>query len=484
MWTFKARLRLAIFASTALVSAAAAVVSWTLVRQVVLRGLDGTLRARAEMLGAMCTWDEAEDALRFDWPPGLSFEKLMARTPCELEIWRVHPSQLLYRNGPELPRYGTNELFEPGPKERMSRARFHTLHEPSRPLRRLATVLVKLPLPENVPDDLEGTRGEVMIRLAFGMQPEEEILNDAAWLFAGLAAAAALLLGAVAQMLASRFGRPVLELARATQQARPDLAPAMPRGSSFHEIEVLADALERSFAEHRRALERQARFTSDAAHELRTPLAAMRASADVALRRERTLADYEVFFRHVTEGLDRFEETVSDLIELARLDRLTPQLHTADTVDLQEIITRALADLDEAQAARVVRRGDREPALVTGRPRMLQILVGNLVHNALQYSPLHEPVELELTREKQRFTLRIRDRGEGLAPDELERVFDRFYRAPRSASTVPGSGIGLSISRSIAEFHGGSLRLELAHPGICAIASIPAAYGSATSREA
>lgn len=481
MPTFKARLRRTVFGGTALIASFAAIASWAFTYEIVVSGLDSKLRARAEMLGAMCTWDPARDEIRFEWPAGISFESFMAHTSCEFEIWRAEPWQLIHRSGSELPRHGTNDLLEAATFQRASRARFHTLMSPDVPLRRLATVRMHVPALHAGGPDVVGPRGDVLIRLAVGMQDEVQTLSRATWMFAGLAAASALLLAGAAHLIADRFGRPLLALSNAAKSARPYDPTALPRSGQHDEIDSLASALEQSFAVHREALLKQTQFTSNAAHELRSPLAAMRTSAEVALRRERRIEDYEVFFRDVIAALDRSEDTVSALLELCRMDRGTPLAVPHEPVELRCAIDRAVAELDPAQAARVAIRGTEGTSIAMGRPRLLVILIGNLVRNAFQYSPAGSPVDIELASTADSIELAIRDRGPGLPPDELERVFERFYRASNAISVSTGSGLGLSIAKSIVELHGGTIRLETAQPGLRAVVRLPLAESASRS---
>ncbi|MBL8896863.1 MAG: hypothetical protein JNM84_04515 [Planctomycetes bacterium] len=475
MLTFRARLQRTVFGWTALISSIAAVASWAFTYEIVVSGLDHTLRARAEMLGAMCSWDAANDEIRFDWPAGLNFESLMARSPCELEIWRAEPWQLLHRSGPELPRHGTTDLLMSAPFQRASRARFHTLTSGDHPSRRLVTLRMHVPGARLAESGELGSRGDVLIRLAVVMQEEVRTLSRATWMYAGLAVTTALLLAGVAQAIADRFGRPLLALANAAKDAKPEALVSMPRSGKYDEIDRLATALEQSFAVHGEALRRQSEFTSNAAHELRSPLAAMRTSAEVALRRQRRIEDYEVFFRDVIAALDRSEATVSALLELSRLDRSTKLVLDPEPVELRDVAERAIAELPPAQRSRIALRAEEGPLVVPGRLRLLVILIGNLVRNALQYSPSGSPVEVDLSRGAERLEIAIRDHGPGLEPAELERVFERFYRSPSASADLPGSGLGLSIARGIAELHDGSLRLEVAQPGLRAIVSLPIA---------
>ena len=202
------------------------------------------------------------------------------------------------------------------------------------------------------------------------------------------------------------------------------------------------DALERSVVSQRH-------LVADASHELRTPIASLRANIQTLQDADR-LPEHDLasLRADIVEELDELTALVADIVELARGSK--PD-ELADDVRLDRIVEEV------AERARV-RAGDRvgfqvtaEPTVVRGEPQRIQRAVANLVDNAVKWSPPGGAVELELTDGE----LSVRDHGPGFADADLPHVFERFYRA-EGARGLPGSGLGLAIVRQAAEAHGGS----------------------------
>jgi signal transduction histidine kinase len=224
----------------------------------------------------------------------------------------------------------------------------------------------------------------------------------------------------------------------------------------------LIAALNALFDRLRTSLEQERRFTADAAHELRTPLAAVKTQAQVALgatgedERSRALGN-------VVAGTDRATRLVEQLLVLARLD---PQkvLPHGQTVDLHELARQGVAELAPAAAAKGVEvslaAGDAAP--VAGDAVLLAVLLRNLLDNAVRYTPAGGEVEVSVRRTTGGVSLAVVDNGPGIPEAERGRVFERFHRVLGSGEE--GSGLGLSIVRRIADLHRASVSLD-AGPG-------------------
>ena len=206
-----------------------------------------------------------------------------------------------------------------------------------------------------------------------------------------------------------------------------------------------------------RSLAAQRQLVSDASHELRTPLTSLRINAEL-LAGEPGLSGperQEVLDRVVAQVAE-LGQLVADVTELARGEPVTS---APGDVRLDEVVAAALEGARRDWPGTPFTAG-LEPCVVTGRAERLQIAVRNLLDNAAKFGPPGSPVEVRLIGGE----LTVRDRGPGIAPADLPGVFDRFYRAA-SARAVPGSGLGLSIVRQVAESHGGSVRAESAPGG-------------------
>ncbi len=222
------------------------------------------------------------------------------------------------------------------------------------------------------------------------------------------------------------------------------------------EVHPLLTAINRLFGRVRRDMEQQQRFTADAAHELRTPLAAIKTNLQV-LKRARNDAERDEFITGLSTSVDRATRLVDQLMTLAQLD---PQ----DTVALQ---AGDLADVIGEQAAfwqaACARNGltltlDIAPAPCAFQADSMRMLLRNLADNAVRYTPAPGAVTISCGEGDGTTFLRVSDSGPGIPAPMQERVFERFFRLAGAA--VPGSGLGLSIVRRIADSHGAAVSLS------------------------
>lgn len=256
--------------------------------------------------------------------------------------------------------------------------------------------------------------------------------------------------------------RPWRQLAREMETRTPDDLSPLRFRARHAELQPLTRALDRLLSRVRDGVQRERSFIADAAHELRTPLAAMRVHVDALQQRPLAAGD-----RHLLEGLGRSGERASrlvgQLLALMRSDahRSSPGVSRLSLVELAQDRLAALAPLAEAREVELEFSGARE-ALIEGEREGLTSLLDNLIENAIKYSPTGGTVRVSVQASAQdglhRAELRVEDEGPGIAPEHRARVFDRFYRVPDQS--LPGSGLGLAIVRSVADRHGASLRLD------------------------
>ncbi len=244
----------------------------------------------------------------------------------------------------------------------------------------------------------------------------------------------------------------------ASRQA-DDLSPVSDTGLP-DEVRPLVQELNLLFGRVRTAFEAQQHFVADAAHELRTPLAALRLQAQ-SLDRADTPEARQVAVSRLTAGIDRATRLVEQLLILARQEATAAEGAATKTrpVDLADLARRTAADLAGVAAAKGVDLGlqQADPASVDGQPDALQILLRNLVDNAVKYTPGGGTVDISVLSGAGTVAVQVEDSGPGIPPDERERVFDRFYRV--AGSEAAGSGLGLAIIKAIAERHGAVLTL-------------------------
>ncbi|MDQ1430174.1 MAG: two-component system, OmpR family, sensor histidine kinase MprB [Actinomycetota bacterium] len=257
----------------------------------------------------------------------------------------------------------------------------------------------------------------------------------------------------VAWWVMRRATRPIERLTKTAEHiaATQDLTTPIPvKGDD--EVGRLAASFNTMLIALDTSREQQQRLVVDASHELRTPLTAVRTNIDFL--GHATTLDAEQRAQLIAETrleLDELTNLVSEMVELATDVRSEEPV---EPISLGEVATDVAARFRRRTGKEIVVEVDG-PGEVEGRRAMLDRAVSNLVDNALKFSPNGEPVQMTVHGG----ILEVADRGPGIAGEDRERVFDRFYRAT-TARTLPGSGLGLSIVAQIAVLHGGSVALE------------------------
>jgi signal transduction histidine kinase len=245
-----------------------------------------------------------------------------------------------------------------------------------------------------------------------------------------------------------------------------DLGRRVPVPGPQDEIRMLAETANATLNRLEAAMEQLRRFTSDASHDLRSPITAMRTQVEEALLHPED-ADWPTAGRAILVSLDRLQAIVADLLTLAMLDAGAPQ--TEDAVNLARLVE---AELERRpRAVRVVT--DLAPRVrVTGDHLGLARLLTNLVDNAERHAS--SLVSLTVRAEGDMAVLQVLDDGAGIAPEQWETVFQRFTRLDASRSRdAGGTGLGLPIARHIAEAHGGTLTIEESAAGACFVLRLP-----------
>jgi two-component system, OmpR family, sensor kinase len=209
----------------------------------------------------------------------------------------------------------------------------------------------------------------------------------------------------------------------------------------------------------RHAFDAQKHFVAEAAHELRSPLAALRLQAQ-GLQRARDDAMRDLAVERLLAGIDRATRLVEQLLVLARQQAHRLEEAPAQSLSLAAVAAQVVADAAPLAAARRIDLGlsENDPALVMGHAEPLRILLANLVDNAVKYTPEGGRVDVAVRREGSQLVLTVEDSGPGIDEPDRARVLDHFYRVP--GSTATGSGLGLAIANAIAQLHGSKLMLE------------------------
>lgn len=274
---------------------------------------------------------------------------------------------------------------------------------------------------------------------------------------------AVLLSAAVGSWLAARALAPVDEVTRLAREIEADrLGRRLPVPPTDDEIGRLIGTINQMIARLERSFDAMKRFTADASHELRGPLATMRSVIDVALARPRERADYEAFLASLGEDVERLRSVTEDLLVLARADagRITIARHVVRLDTLAAEIAESLKPA--AAAAGVALSAHCDVAVVVqGDEAWLRQLALNLLDNAVKFSgPAagrrdSASVSISVWSRQGEAFLRVEDSGPGIPPESLARVFERFYRADgaRTYQRGQGCGLGLAIAAWIADVH-------------------------------
>ena len=239
---------------------------------------------------------------------------------------------------------------------------------------------------------------------------------------------------------------------RAADELSPLVAPGLP-----DEVRPLVDEINLLFARLTEAFAAQRDFVADAAHELRSPLAALRLQVQSMQRATNTEAR-AVAAPRLLAGIDRMGRLVDQMLVLARQDTAAEPLGGAP-VDLRAIATLAIGDVLPSAQERRIDLGiiDAETNSVNGEPEALRILFRNLLENAIKYAPEGGTVDVAIRVQQGQAAVEIADSGPGIPVDERNRAFARFFRLP--GSTAAGSGLGLAIAQSIARRHHATITL-------------------------
>ncbi|WP_038994364.1 MULTISPECIES: heavy metal sensor histidine kinase [Pseudomonas] len=281
------------------------------------------------------------------------------------------------------------------------------------------------------------------------------------WLTVGLSALATALLGA----WAARSGlRPLRQMGEvASRVSARSLTTRLPEGQMPLELAELAQTVNAMLERLDDAFQRLSAFSADIAHELRTPLSNLLTHTQVTLTRPRSLDEYREALHSNLEELQWMAQLVNDMLYLAKADHglLMPSRQQLALEDEADALLEYYAPLAEEAEVTLSREGQ---APLTGDRHMLRRALSNLLDNALRFTPAGGEIRVTLEQLEGLVRLQVANRGEPIAPALLPKLFDRFYRADpaRREGSSEHAGLGLAITRSIVQAHGGSIRGESA----------------------
>jgi two-component system, OmpR family, sensor histidine kinase QseC len=420
--SLQGRLLTLVLGVVVLVWLVSAVVTWFDVRHELDELLDSHLAQAAALLVARQDGEVGEGERRVDAPS-------LHRYASKVAFQVFHDGRLVLRsaNAPAAPMIAAERHFESG---------FATVAIADASWRVFAT--------RGAERDIQVYVGE---RLDSRASILWAVLRSALW----PVAVALPLLALAAGWAVYRGLRPLRQLGRVLSRRRADALEPVSLPDAPSEMAPMLEALNALFGRIDGLLASERRFTADAAHELRTPIAAIRAQAQVAMGEADDALRREAL-QKTLQGCDRATRLVNQLLTLARLEALAAP--TEALVDLGAVARRVVSELAPQAIAKgqTIAFDASGPAWVAGDETLLEVLVRNLIDNAVRYSFDGTNIDVSVNEAAGVVTLRVEDSGPGMAAAQLERLGERFFRVTGSGAS--GSGLGWSIVRRIAAVHG------------------------------
>jgi two-component system heavy metal sensor histidine kinase CusS len=256
-------------------------------------------------------------------------------------------------------------------------------------------------------------------------------------------------------LLASRATRPIADIIAVARKLQPSrLSDRLPISGANDELDDLSNQINDLLDRLANYVQRHRNFTANAAHELRSPLAALKSTVDVAMNEERSINEYQELLETISSECENLQVLANQLLTLAETDAERPPA-TLQLVSLHEIVLRSVEMFQAVAEDKRVSLHIRElqPIQLHGDAKPLRQIVNNLIDNALKFNRPNGQVivSLKFDSTKSNALLIVRDTGNGIAPEDLQYLFERFYRGDKAhtRNQVPGNGLGLSICYSI-----------------------------------
>lgn len=301
---------------------------------------------------------------------------------------------------------------------------------------------------------------QAVVQLAASLHPLQDAARRVLFLMLGT-----VLLGTVATALgagwlAGSTVGPVLEITEQARSIHPGAGRRITAHADVQEFAGLVEVFNDVLTRLERAFEAQRRMIADAGHDLRTPLTAMRGELEVALRGERRPDEYRAVLRSVLEEVDHLTSISESLALLARLEAGELSLQRVE-VEVGKIVERATSNARARAGSREVSftAVEEDTTLATDN-KMLSIAVNQLLDNAIKHTPEGTRVEASLKVEENGITVIVDDSGSGMSQDDIDRLFEHFYRSDAARSRTGAAGLGLTIAAAIASAHGGKISAQ------------------------
>jgi len=265
--------------------------------------------------------------------------------------------------------------------------------------------------------------------------------------------------------IAKRMLMPIKQITNASENISRggDLKKRIELDSGKDELHQLADSFNNMIARLDESFEAERQFTSDVSHELRTPMSVIMAQCEYTLDEERTPQEYERALRLIRRQGRKMTKLINDMLDFVRLERRGTN-YQIEKLNLSALVNSVCEDMSLIRERGISLEHEVEDEIwVDGNPALLSRLLSNLISNAYRYGKDDGHIKVRLKKSQDEVTLSVSDDGIGISREDKEKIFRRFYQAD-SSRTGSGTGLGLSMVKEIASFHGGSMSVE-SEPG-------------------
>jgi len=297
------------------------------------------------------------------------------------------------------------------------------------------------------------------VQLAQDRSSDEQVERNFALLFIAVLFGGVVASALIAIIVTRRGLRPLREMTESLSRIGPDQLKERIGSTGWpRELQPLVTAFDEMLKRLDDSFTRLSQFSADLAHELRTPIANMLGEAQVTLTRDRTAADYRETIESTVAECERLSRIVDNLLFVARVDAAREPIARKrfDARAAVEKIAEFYQTVADDHHVTINCRGDGQ---IYADPNLFERAVGNLLDNALRFTPMNGSIQIALSKHKADFEVAMSDNGCGIAAQHLPRVFDRFYRAESSRGS-DGAGLGLALVKSIVDLHGGSAKID------------------------
>lgn len=262
-------------------------------------------------------------------------------------------------------------------------------------------------------------------------------------------------------LIAKRMLKPIQKISESASQISMggDLKKRIEIGSGNDELHLLANSFNEMFSRLEESFETERRFTSDASHELRTPMAVIMAQCEFILEKDRSPEEYKKALAVINRQGKRMTALINDMLDYTRIE-MKADSYVKEELDLSQLVDSVCTDMKFIRDKGIELEYDAgEHILYCGNRYLLTRLLNNLIANAYKYGNENGHIRVALEKKDREILLSVEDDGIGIADEDISKIFDRFYRADNSRSSK-GTGLGLSIVKQIAAFHGAQIDVE------------------------